>query len=88
LTWINVRPAGLSFYEFGLALFARLNATGVTMTFAVAAGYGIAICITTAALICLSLVPRLPVVARSSAVVCSKASRSVRTGLLDRKYIR
>jgi hypothetical protein len=28
LTWINVRQAGLSFYEFGLALFARLNATG------------------------------------------------------------
>lgn len=36
------------------------------MTFAVAAGYGIAICIATAALIRLSSMPRLPVVAQSS----------------------
>ena len=36
------------------------------MTFAVAAGYGIAICIATAALIRLSSMLRLPAVARSS----------------------
>ena len=36
------------------------------MTFAVAAGYGIAICIATAALIRLSSMARLPVVVRSS----------------------
>ena len=36
------------------------------MTFAVAAGYGIAICIAAAALIRLSPMPPLPVVGRSS----------------------
>jgi hypothetical protein len=36
------------------------------MTFAVATGYGIVICIAHAALIRLSSMPRLPVIARSS----------------------
>jgi hypothetical protein len=57
------------------------------MTFAVAAGYGIAICIATTALTGLVWVARPPVVARARARRMPQESRSVQTGLFGRKDV-
>jgi hypothetical protein len=58
------------------------------MTFAVAAGYGIAICIATTALIGLVWVARPPVSPERALAACPRESRSVQTGLFGRKDIR
>ena len=58
------------------------------MTFAVAAGYGIAFCVATVALMQLCSLPRPLVVARSSVRRTPEAEAPVQAGLFGRKEIR
>ena len=56
------------------------------MTFAVAAGSGMAICVATVALMQLSSVARSPL--DRALVACQRQSRTVQAGLFGRKDIR
>jgi hypothetical protein len=67
LTWINVTFPGSGSHELWLAVPYAKHATERTMTFAMAAGCGIAVCVATVVLMQLSSVARPLVVACSSA---------------------